>query len=83
MDEEQQFDDFFLTLWRTLVMLKRVCVQLRLPQHAKQVGKILDDLEKMRGDDDGTEDDAIQEEASSARDELAGRADVPRGKPSR
>jgi hypothetical protein len=81
-DEEYSVDDFGMVLWRTLVALKRVCVQMRLPEHARVVGNILDELEDMMGDDDGTKDDERIQEAREKDHELAGRPDVPRGKPS-
>lgn len=83
MGYDENEDVMFDILWRTLVQLKRVCLQLRLPAHAKDVGRLIDKLEDMKGDDDGTENDYAEELQKEEVNELARRADIPRGKPSR
>lgn len=80
MDEEQQ-EAMASILWRMLIQLKRVCVLMNLKEPAQRVSRLLDELEDMMEDDDGTKDD-VQEKAHEEDDDMARRPDVPRGKPS-
>jgi len=49
--ETNKEEQMLRTLWNTLVQLKRVCVMIRLPAHARACGKLLDQLEDIMNDE--------------------------------